>query len=172
MKIKPNSNGGDGALLCVCSVNISEWLSHILLASTLFFGQPCGEGLHLAGRRLLSGPCSALRMGALAGGLLPACFISKRRRRGGSHWNRPIPADLSGEVEKRHFYQGFTLDSLASKSFYRGPHGLGRLKWAHRCSGGAGVNGKGGKGEGEQSTAVEEEMPWLAGAPQCDSILL
>lgn len=41
----------DAALLCAQAVNISEWLSRILLASTLFFGQPCVEGLLVAGRR-------------------------------------------------------------------------------------------------------------------------
>lgn len=41
----------DAALLCAVAVNISEWLSRILLASTLFFGQACGEGLLIAGRR-------------------------------------------------------------------------------------------------------------------------
>lgn len=41
----------DPALLCARAVNISEWLSCILLASTLFFGQPCGEGWLVAGRR-------------------------------------------------------------------------------------------------------------------------
>lgn len=41
----------DAALLCARAVNISEWLSCILLASTLFFGQPCREGLLVVGRR-------------------------------------------------------------------------------------------------------------------------
>lgn len=41
----------DAALLCAQAVNISEWLSCVLLASTLFVRQPCREGLLVAGRR-------------------------------------------------------------------------------------------------------------------------
>lgn len=36
---KTNAKQRDAAFLCGRAVNISEWLSCILLASTLFFGQ-------------------------------------------------------------------------------------------------------------------------------------
>lgn len=114
----------------------------------------------------------------IAGALLPACLISKRCREvwgggGNSFWSRLVPADLSGEVEKRHFLSKLHFrQHLATSHFYRRPRGLGREKWPHQCSGGSRVNGPGRKRGRECSPSTLEEMSLLAGATKWDSNLL
>lgn len=91
--------------------------------------------------------------------------------RGSSFWSRLVPADLSDEVEKRHFLSKLHFRQyLATSHFYRGPRGLGREKWPHQCSEGSRVNGPGGeRGRQCSPSRLEEEMSLLAGATKWDS---
>lgn len=106
---------------------------------------------------------------SLAGALLPACFISKRcgvvgaveeggerGEGGGSFWSRLLPADLSGEVEKRHSLSKLHFrQHLATSHFYRGPRGLRRKKSDHiNVQGAVELTGQAGKEEGVQSISA------------------